>query len=193
MPKNFSAPPIFEICILAGGLSSRIGRDKSRLRLGGRTMLSHARAAARQSGLPVRVIRRDLVQRCGPLGGIFTALKTTRARAVLFLACDMPFVSAGLLKFLLGKFSAKHSALFSQANRQVGFPFLIARDRLSVVEKQITRKEFSIHRLAPALRARKIKLPSLFAGQLQNINTLEELKRARRSKLVFGGRSSTTP
>src|SRR6266566_1093085 len=90
-----------EICILAGGLSRRMGRDKSRLRLGRRTMLGHIRGEARKLGFPVRVIRRDAVPRCGPLGGVYTALKTTRAHAVVFLACDMPFVSADLIAFLL--------------------------------------------------------------------------------------------
>lgn len=189
IPEKNSTLLASEICILTGGLSRRMGRDKARLRLGNRTMLAHIRVTAKSVGLPVRTISRDLVPRCGPLGGIFTALKTTRARVVLFLACDMPFVSAGLLEFLLGKFSPKQSALFTQANRQVGFPFLIARNKLSVVEKQIARKEFSIHKLAPALRARKIKLPKRFAGQLQNINTLEELNRARK---IFGGQSSAT-
>ena len=87
-----------EVCILAGGLSSRMGRDKARLRLNGRTLLAQVRDAAQTLGCPVRVIRRDLVTRCGPLGGVFTALKTSRAEAVLFLACDMPFVSPELLR-----------------------------------------------------------------------------------------------
>src|SRR5262245_27585451 len=50
-----------EICILAGGQSSRMGRDKSGLRLGGKTLLGRIRQTAEQSGFPVRVMRRDLV------------------------------------------------------------------------------------------------------------------------------------
>src|SRR5213593_339204 len=96
-----------EICILAGGLSTRMGRDKARVRLGGRTLLGHVRANAMQSGLPVRVLRKDLIARCGPLGGIYSALRTTRRAAVLFLACDMPFVSAALLRSLVQKFNGK--------------------------------------------------------------------------------------
>ncbi len=179
MPKTYSLPT-FEICILAGGLSSRIGRDKSRLRLGRRTMLAHVRGAARATGLPVRTIFRDLVPRCGPLGGIFTALKTSEAEAILFLACDMPFVSTELLEFLLGKFSREPSALFTRANGQTGFPFLIPVKKLSIIEKQLERKEFSLHKLAAALRARKIKPPPRFKNELRNINTLADLKQARR-------------
>src|SRR2546430_17716334 len=100
--KSRSQPSI-EICLLAGGQSRRMGRDKSRLKLGRRTLLGHIRAEAKTLGLPVRVIRRDLVPRCGPLGGIYTALKSTRADGVLFLACDMPFVRAALLKTQIGR------------------------------------------------------------------------------------------
>src|SRR2546421_738478 len=93
-----------EICILAGGLSERMRQDKTRLRLGKRTMLGHIRAEAIRTGLKVRVIRKDRVRRCGPLGGIYTALKTTRADVVLFLACDMPFVSAKLIECLMQEY-----------------------------------------------------------------------------------------
>ena len=88
------------VCILAGGLSQRMGRDKSRLRLGSHTLISHIRATLKDSGWPVRVLRRDVVDRCGPLGGIYTALCTTRAEVVIFLACDMPFVSVVWLQRL---------------------------------------------------------------------------------------------
>src|ERR1044072_1658113 len=49
------AAPSFmcEGCILAGGLSRRMGRDKTRLRLGGRTVLGQIRATARQLRHPV--------------------------------------------------------------------------------------------------------------------------------------------
>src|SRR5215213_7030364 len=99
--KHARLERLLEICILAGGLSSRMGRDKSKLRLGGKTLLSHVRKTAGTLDLPVRVVRRDLVPRCGPMGGIYTALKTTSAEAVLFLACDMPQISSALLKKLL--------------------------------------------------------------------------------------------
>src|SRR3989454_4591395 len=113
--------PAVEICILAGGLSRRMGGDKSRLRLGRRTLLGHIRAEAKTLGLPVRVIRRDIVPRCGPLGGIYTALKTTRADGVLFLACDMPFVRAGLLKTLLSRTDKTKRACFASVQSVAGF------------------------------------------------------------------------
>lgn len=146
-PAPAPAPFTCEICLLAGGLSTRMGRDKARLRLGRRTLLGHVRAAARATGRPVRLIRRDLVARCGPLGGIYTALKTSRADAVLFLACDMPFVSAELLQKLLRR-APRSRAVFTGGTDRAGFPFLLRRATLPVVESQLAAQKFSIQSLA---------------------------------------------
>ena len=170
----------FEICILAGGLSSRMGRDKSRLRLGGRTLLAHIRATAKTVGLPHRIIRRDLVSHCGPLGGLYTALVTSRADATLFLSCDMPFVSAGLLEMLLLKAKRNEAALFVEANGLVGFPLLLFRQTaLPVVESQLEKRAFSLQQLTQALRSQTIRLAARQARELFNVNTPDDLRNAR--------------
>lgn len=170
-------PPTCEICLLAGGLSSRMGRDKARLLLGGRTLLGHIRAVARQTGLPVRVIRRDLVPRCGPLGGIYTALKTSRTDAVLFLACDMPFVSAALLGRLRQR-AVRSRAVFTGGTDRAGFPFLLRRSTLSVVEEHLAAQKFSIQSLAKKLRAKIIPPPG-GPAEIFNINTPADWRSAR--------------
>src|SRR5687768_9364883 len=86
------------ICILAGGLSTRMGSAKARMRLGRRSLLGHVWRTAEGLGVPVRIIRKDLVPRCGPLGGIYTGLKTSANDAEVFLSCDMPFVTDDLLR-----------------------------------------------------------------------------------------------
>ena len=120
--KESGLPFTCEICILAGGLSARMGRDKARLRLGANTMVGQILTTVRRMGWPVRVIRKDLVPRCGPLGGVYTALKTTRADAVLFLACDMPFVGAETLKCLLDQYRSAPQAIFTRHRGRAGFP-----------------------------------------------------------------------
>src|SRR5258707_12187115 len=125
-------PLAWEICILAGGLSQRMGRDKARVRLGKRTMLGQVQTAAAATGLPVRVIRRDCVPRCGPIGGIYTALSSTTSTAILFLACDMPFVSSELMRRLIKEFQNSGKPLFvrSGPGHRLGFPFLLTRETL---------------------------------------------------------------
>src|SRR5665213_164285 len=162
-----------EICILAGGLSTRMGRNEARLRLRGKTLLRHIHETARSTSWPVRIIRRDLVPRCGPLGGIYTALKTSKAGRVLFLACDMPFVSVDLLEWLITSPAPK---VFATSDGKAGFPFLLARDALPIVEKQLAIPQYSVQALAEACHAALLQTPSSF---LFNINTPGEWQRAQ--------------
>jgi molybdopterin-guanine dinucleotide biosynthesis protein A len=167
-----------EICILAGGLSTRMRRNKTTLRLGGRSLLSRVRALANATEFPVRIIRRDLVTRCGPLGGIITAGKTSRAQSILFLACDMPFVSQRLLHDLI-RTSGGARAVFAVQNKRAGFPFIIPAAQLLHVEEQVKRGEFSLQRLAAALKARCFRVP-LRSYELFNVNTPEDVVAAER-------------
>jgi molybdopterin-guanine dinucleotide biosynthesis protein A len=170
-----------EICILAGGLSRRMGRDKSLLRLGSTTMLGHIRNNARATGLPVRVIRRDCVTKCGPLGGIYTALKGTRADAVLFLACDMPLVTKEVIEFVLGHFGDNSGnvkvpigALFVRTRGRPGFPFILQRENVVTVHHQIEKGELSLQSLAKTLKATILPLERPWSRLLYNINTPRE-------------------
>lgn len=164
-----------EICILAGGFSKRMGRDKSRLPLGSTTMLGVIRKAARATGLPVRIIRRDLVPKCGPLGGIYTALKTTSADAVLFLACDMPLVSTELMRFVVRTASKRPGCAFLiHSSRGAGFPMILARETLERVRQQIEKRDFSLQLLAKALCAKTVPLGRRSSWQLFNINTRKD-------------------
>lgn len=171
--------PSCGICILAGGLSARMGRDKARLRLGGKTLLAQIRATAGQLGLSVRVLRRDLTPRCGPLGGIYTGLKTSAAEAELFLACDMPLVSAELLAKLLTRFRLKPRPLFAAVDGLAGFPFVLPVASLPRVEAQIARRDFSLQALAGALEARLLRVSPGEGEQLLNANTPEEWEATR--------------
>lgn len=179
-----------EICILAGGLSQRMGRDKTRVRVGKRTMLGQVRRAAVDTGLPVRIIRRDCVPRCGPIGGVYTALASTTSTAVLFLACDMPFVTSELMHLLVKEFQTLGKPVFvrSEFDRRPGFPFVLPRDALEAISGQIERGEFSLGALARLLHAKTGRLPLSLARQLANVNEpkdLESARKARHSKRVL--------
>lgn len=165
--------------ILAGGRSSRMGRDKSQLRIGPLTMLSHARQAAQALGLPVRVIRQDIVPSCGPLSGVLTALRTSRAESELFLACDMPFVSEALLRKLLRSLAGNRQAAFTLVNGLAGFPFVVRAKCAPVVEAQIAAKEFSLQSLARTLQASMVSPLRRRRGETFNVNTANDLTAAR--------------
>ena len=166
------------VVILAGGASSRMGRDKARLSLDGRSLLAHVRAAARSLDYPVRIIRRDRIGRCGPLGGIYTALRSSRSGAELFLACDMPFISPGLLRRIARSLRVRDQASFAVVGRRTGFPFVIRSEAAPIVKRQILRGQLSVHALARVLKARRIMARPAEKQSLFNINTPEEFAAA---------------
>ena len=100
--------------VLAGGRSTRMGRDKALLRLGGTTLVERIarqvlQAAGsvtllgppeRYAGLGFPVVA-DLLEDRGPLGGLYTALQRREADWNLLVACDLPHVTAPLLTELL--------------------------------------------------------------------------------------------
>lgn len=175
-----TAKPPLAICILAGGRSHRMGRDKAGLRLGKQRFLTQIRSASRATGLPVTVLRRDLVPGCGPLGGVYTALKTTATEAVLFLACDMPLITTAVIKHVIKEFGRGRSDLFVRFDDQVGFPFVIARRSLPVVETRLGTQVRSIQSLAKTLDARILQAPASWRIPLTNANTPRELETVRR-------------
>jgi molybdopterin-guanine dinucleotide biosynthesis protein A len=192
--KHFQARPLaIEVFILAGGLGSRMGRDKSRLRLVGRTMPGHIQKTIAAMGLKARTIRQDAVARCGPIGGIYTALKISRADVVMFLACDMPFVSARFLdKFLRGLRPADPALMAGNEDGFAGFPMLLRTvPCLPLVSRQIEQGQLSLQSLARTVKARLFRPSRDEAAQLQNINTPSDLERARiQMQMRFRGRTA---
>lgn len=166
-------------CILAGGRSARMGRDKTGARLGNRTLLEIARARVTELKLPCAVIREDIVPKCGPLGGILTAFAQCDAERILLLPCDMPFVSAGLIAEVLraaggSEFGAGafHDGLFC-------FPLCLGRAAEPLVLQQHAAARYSLQELARRLRLSPVTAADP-ARELFNINTEADLRKAER-------------
>ena len=115
MRGNHATPMATSGAILAGGQARRFaGRDKSSLLIDGRTILARqlealgsvaetiviVGAASVPAGGAAACTLPDLVPGAGPLGGLYSALVATPASQVIVVACDMPFVTSGLLRTL---------------------------------------------------------------------------------------------
>jgi molybdenum cofactor guanylyltransferase len=109
--------------VLAGGASSRFGRDKALVCFGAKPLLLEIVELARTCAADVSVVAsvnkythlsadlKSIEDRWpgeGPLGGIITALQQTEATDPpaewnLILTCDMPFLTAEWLEFLVAR------------------------------------------------------------------------------------------
>lgn len=88
--------------ILAGGQATRFGgRDKSTLRVDGRTIRERQIEAIAPLTDDLQIVVSDLVPGCGPLGGLHAALSAARHDTLFLIACDMPYVSTALIAYLL--------------------------------------------------------------------------------------------
>lgn len=111
MPKTISS------ILLAGGKSSRMGKDKARLKLDGRLMILQGIArklltisdevivstdGRRYDDLNVGVKWvDDVYPGVGCLGGIYSGLKEASSDYALVVACDMPFLNLELLRYMI--------------------------------------------------------------------------------------------
>jgi len=115
--------------ILAGGGSTRFGRDKALAEIAGKPMVSRMREllASVTSGVTLVAARgkhgnlgvSTLTDRWpgeGPLGGIVTALMNTAetregAQWNLIVGCDMPFLTREWLNYLIGRALASRAGV----------------------------------------------------------------------------------
>ena len=94
--------------VLAGGKSSRMGRDKALLELAGKPLVLHAVVKLRRVCIDVSILGndpaldayaplvRDVHADCGPMGAMEAALLHSRYDWNLFLPVDMPFLAFGV-------------------------------------------------------------------------------------------------
>ena len=110
-------PQAVSVVVLSGGQSARLGRDKSFLVVDGQPLVARTvqRLVALSDDLvvvtndPARYAPLALPARLvpderpgqGSLMGIYSGLKAVRHRKALVVACDMPFLNALLLGYML--------------------------------------------------------------------------------------------
>jgi len=185
--------------ILAGGASSRMGEDKSRLSLGGRTFVEttagalgavaarvsvvSSRAGAESHGLPVV---EDLRAGVGALGGLHAALTSCRAEWAAVVACDLPFVTGELLARLASMRSDETDAVVPVQDDGRVQPLCAlyrARVCLEHVGEMIRAGELRPRVMLTRVRARAVAFEELrgLAGSARfflNVNTPEDYARA---------------
>ncbi|MGA8741123.1 MAG: molybdenum cofactor guanylyltransferase [Terracidiphilus sp.] len=143
-------PVTADAFILAGGHSSRMGRDKALIPLAGSPLIQHALGILRAAGLDPRIAgaRSDLSSFAptlpddptrsglGPLSGICSALAAGFARHAVFLPTDLPFLPSSLVTYLLHHAAITQSAItvVSIAGFTQTFPVVIDRAALPVLQ-----------------------------------------------------------
>ncbi|HEV8039389.1 MAG TPA: molybdenum cofactor guanylyltransferase [Bryobacteraceae bacterium] len=173
--------------VLAGGGSSRMGRDKAMLPYRGTTLVEHLARIVQEAAGAVALIAEpsryrslgypvypDKFPGCGPLGGVYTALSVSSTDWNLIVACDMPGISAEVLRALLGSASEsgkKCVVAIGPAGEPEPLCAVYHRSCLPVLERAMEEKRFKMKDLVAELDA-TLKLVN--ASALANVNTPAE-------------------
>jgi molybdopterin-guanine dinucleotide biosynthesis protein A len=177
--------------VLVGGESSRMGRDKALLEFQGSTLVARIAECVRSVtgnvtlvGSPERyrdlgyTVIADRVPGQGPLGGVHTALQSTRAEWNLIVACDMPFVTAALFEDLFAAAESGPSTAdciipsHGEGTRLDPLCAVYQRRCAVAARRAIDRNIFKMHDFVSTLRLRKHTVAD--PAPLANINTPSE-------------------
>jgi molybdenum cofactor guanylyltransferase len=183
--------------VLAGGRSSRMGRDKAFLELQGRTLLERALAIAHSISDNVRIVGQrdkfgaygpvveDVYPGQGPLAGIHAALTTSQVELNFIIALDTPFLDARFAIYLVeqARLSGATVTVPRVAGQAQPLCAVYRREFAAVAERALRQEKNNIVPLFDTVTTREIDDAEL--GELaydprmfDNLNTPEEWDQA---------------
>jgi molybdopterin-guanine dinucleotide biosynthesis protein A len=181
MPHNKS----FTGVILAGGKSSRMGRNKALLSYGNRALIDHIKDELLSAGANSVIISGtvsgygsvpDVFPERGPVGGIVSVLDHLANTPVLFTAVDCPKLDTGTIHILLEKSTSASACYFSGHP----LPFLLnMTDAIAELVKHeiipiLSHTDISVQQLLHHLQASRIPTTPTIEQALINTNTPDE-------------------
>jgi molybdopterin-guanine dinucleotide biosynthesis protein A len=195
------------IAVLAGGESRRMGTDKAGLVWQGTPLLERTcRAAVEAAGTPERVLvvgrehpagwtlygvrfAPDEMPGQGPLGGLATALRLADGADCVAVACDMPGLTVGALRWLMvaAPSDAEHGAVTVNGGQWEPLFALYRPACAPLVEARLASGRRSLHGLIEAGRFAFLDAPPEVRAALVNVNTPEEFAAFARSRNTWEG------
>ena len=157
--------PQLSAAIMAGGASSRLGRNKALLPLGKSTVIEQVIATVAAFAAPVTIITNspeqykhlgcaiapDLRPGCGPLSGIHAALSMSSTQYVLVKSCDIPLIGPAHLDLLHRNYPGHDITMFKTA-RFEPLCAIYRRTCLPALEELINHGEYRIIDLFPTMQ-----------------------------------------
>ena len=200
--------------ILAGGKSSRLGRDKAWEDVGGQRIIDRVIGALQSSCDEVLIIgdrperqnelsipkciqyRSDELKGRGSIGGLYTGLKSSDTLWSLVVACDMPFISRELIQFMLSIISKNRcDAIVPVINgRYQPTHALYNSTCIPFIEKNISSGNFRMDSYFDEIYLEEISedvINSIEGAELSffNVNTEDDLFTAREQYKLFDARN----
>lgn len=188
--------------VLAGGMSRRLGRDKAVEPLDGESLVARVTGRLSQVSEEIVVVVNEIERAAalplpesakiavdiypgrGPLGGIFTGLSAVDGDWGIVVACDMPFLSVELLKYMLSLRDGFDAVVPILAGRPEPTHALYSRVCLPHIERRLKADDLKIANFFGDVRVRFVPeddINRLDPERLSffNVNTQQDLERAQ--------------
>ena len=181
--------------LLAGGMSSRMGREKGSMLIGKRMMYAYPLRVLESvcdeilisscRSLPAQHTHTtvcDRIKGIGPMGGIHTCLEHSSTDLNIVLSYDMPMVNEGLLRYLIKQSQGWDIVVPSMQAGQVEPLCALYRKNISeVLEELIGENRYAVRQALPKAASLVLNIQSDMAfyhpDLFMNINSMEDLKR----------------
>ena len=188
--------------VLAGGRSTRLGRNKLLELIGGQTLFERVLLALSRfktkiivvtardillpdiSRFPELVMARDLYPGTGSLGAIYTGLMASDVHNNLVVASDMPFLNVELLQFMVSAAPGFDLVAYNKGDRPELLHAIYSKNCERPIKTLIEQSRLRIVGLLPLIKVRYLKPAEIERFDPQylsffNINTEQDLARAR--------------
>jgi len=199
-PKPFQATCI----ILAGGQNSRMnGTDKAKLIVDTQPLLQHKYnlfqnwfedvivvcSRKRQSDYPGMIVVVDEREGQGPLMGLYTGLKASRHPHNFVTACDMPFIREALVRLLMQHIPGRDAVVPKLNGYWEPLLAVYHQNQLPAIRNHLSLGHRKLSSFFPearifAVTEEEIKTADPDGVSFFNVNTLEDLKRAKQLHLL---------
>jgi molybdenum cofactor guanylyltransferase len=183
--------------ILAGGKNSRMGSDKGLLQVGDKSIMERQIEVLQPLVNDIIIIHNgkhyshlgyqvheDLILDCGPMGGIYTALKVSQTPKNFILSCDMPFINNELVKLIIRE--AEHCEIAIPRHGEKLEPLCAVYDQscLETFKELLDQKALKMMDALKFFKVKEIRVPQeiLDTKPFTNINTPEDYLKIKFAK-----------
>jgi len=182
--------------ILAGGESTRMGKNKAFIEINGQRIIDRTVSLFREIfddvllvtntpldylALNVKIVT-DLVPEKGSLGGVYTGLFFSSSPKAFFVGCDMPFLDGRVIEYFLSL--SQTADIVAQRTKDYWQPLhaIYPRTLLKPIERLLQQGELKIIKAYQGMWVREVtgeelKLLDPDLHTLSNFNTPEELQK----------------
>lgn len=197
MAKGGTVKPITCV-VLAGGKSTRLGRDKAFLKVDGQLLIERIVDRLEQLSEEIIIVANDVHRYDqfeaivvsdvypgkGALGGIYSGLRRASNANSLVVACDMPFLNVSLLRYMQGLTSSSDVVIPRIGQFTEALHAIYSKKCMPFIEKQLVEGDLRIVHFFPHVRVRYVEQEQIEIFDpahlsFANINSEADLKWAR--------------